>query len=685
MSRYEIEDILSQNKRGIIFRAHDSEKGLTVALRRFFPFGQDGGGLMEEETDAFRIATQRLADLSHPALRSIFSGAVDPIDNMPYIVVEWIDGEKLGDVLNGETLDPKLVTQVLQLALEVSQSLSEILGEEAVWVETDVDSIFVGSEESGRGFVFWLSPFKWLGAESGSRKLGALVDLGEHLAGWKGKLIGDHAGQGLGGWLKWMKNNPDASLAQALETLPSFTSDGDSPPPPPEPTFLAPVAAHPVVKLKQPSSIPPVMIAVCVGLVLAVGVLAYYRLTAKAPDVPTLYAEQTISPAQLEPTPGKSTAIQPDPTPAPAEEKPAQLGDKFRPVLQLNGKDDALIPTGITLKGAFTVEAWVKLNPSIDQNDSLGGSPGELEINFFDETPRVYGGNSLGDVIIAKKKITADLWTHVAVTCDAAGACKIYINGELDNTASKSIIKDKVIPNFQIGWSRTNQGTHGQFAEYRIWSRERSGDEIRAHFDRSVPAGDSALVFNGTNGQSWGKTTPAAELVRTLDLPPVMSAELAGLKPTPQPAQAPTQDSEAITISRAQEMANKLAREKEAERAAALAPPVVKPPPVRDFTPGDGEKMSLLKANGLASVTGVVLNVRPSNAGNSLYFEFSNPTNAKEIMAVAHKRDFKDDFNITAYKDLIGKNMRFDGTVFKEPGGKQYVKIRSREQMKVLP
>jgi hypothetical protein len=491
MSRYEIEEILSQDKRGIIFRAHDSEKGLTVALRRFFPFGQDGGGLKEEEIDAFRIAAERLVGVSHPALRSVFSGAVDPIDNMPFMVAEWVDGAKLGDVLNGETLDPMLVIQILQLALEVSLMLSEILGEEAVWVETAADSIFLGSEESGRGFVFWLSPFKWLGAEFRSRKLGALVDLGEQLAGWKGKLIGDHAGQGLGGWLKWMKNNPDASLAQALETLPSFTSDGDSPSPP-KPTFLAPVAAHPAVKVKQPSSISPVMIAACVGLVLAVAGLAYYRLTAKAPDVPTLYAEQTISPAQLEPTPGKSTAIQPDPTPAPAEDKP--------PVV-------------------------------------------------------------------------------------------------------------------------------------------------------AVP-----------------KPTPQA-----------------GLKPTPLPGPAPTQDSEAISISRVQEMANKLAKEKEAKRAAALAPPVVAAPPVRDFTPGDGEKMRLLKANGSASVTGVVLNVRLSKAGNSLYFEFSKPTNAKEIMAVAHKKSYQGDFTTTAYKDLIGKKVRFDGTVFREPGGKQYVKIGSREKMKVVP
>ena len=199
----------------------------------------------------------------------------------------------------------------------------------------------------------------------------------------------------------------------------------------------------------------------------------------------------------------------------------AQLGDKFRPVLQLSGKDNALIPTGITLKGAFTVEAWVKLNPGIDNNDSLGGAPELLDMNFFGETPRIYGGSQRGDAIVAKKKITADLWTHVAVTRDASGAFKIYLNGELDNAESKPMPHD--IADFRIGWSTQKNGTQGQFAEFRIWSRERSGEEIRDHFDRSVPAGDSALLFNGTNDKGWVKTTPDAALVRTLDVPPVMS------------------------------------------------------------------------------------------------------------------------------------------------------------------
>lgn len=488
MSRFEIEDIISQDNRGIVFCAHDSERGHTVALRRFFPFGQDGGGLSEEESAAFVIAAQRLDGVEHDALRSVIAGAVDPIDGMPYIVAEWIDGAPLETILTGGKLEAQQVMELLRLALEVSLTLSEALGEESVWVETEADSIFVGSKDSCRGYVFWLSPFKWLGAEFGSRKLSALVDLGERLAGWKGKLIGDSAGSGLGGWLKWMRNNPDAPLAEALRAMPLRVTESEIPPPPetattsdpaPDPAAAPapPVTVAPVVEVKPPSSSAPLMIAIAACLVLAVGGVAAYKRFAKPPAAPAV--------AQAEADPKKSPAT---PEPAPVAAAP----------------------------------------------------------------------------------------------------------------------------------ERTSQ---------------------------------------------------------------------------------PLPDEEAIAAARVNELAEKLAREKEAEReaakairpagpstnpAAADAPQAATPPARNDFTPAEGDKMKALKLGDPISVTGVVLNVRHSKAGNSLYFDFSNPAVPTEIMAVAHKSGYPDDFLTSAYKDLIGKKVRFDGTVFREPSKRQYVKISSRSKIKVI-
>ncbi len=198
-----------------------------------------------------------------------------------------------------------------------------------------------------------------------------------------------------------------------------------------------------------------------------------------------------------------------------------QLGDKFRSVLQLNGNNQAQVPTAISLPGPFTIETWVKLRPGIDNRDSIGGANDQLDLNFAGELFRVYCGSHGGDVLIAKKKIIAGLWTHVAATRDAAGRFKIYLNGELDSTSAKSA--NHPIEKILIGWSTPQGGTDGQFAEYRIWNRERSAAEIRNFFDRSLPAGDAGLLYNGSNDKGWGATNKAAMLTRTLDLPPVMS------------------------------------------------------------------------------------------------------------------------------------------------------------------
>ena len=203
----------------------------------------------------------------------------------------------------------------------------------------------------------------------------------------------------------------------------------------------------------------------------------------------------------------------------------AQLGDKFRHVMLFNGTNQAQIPTTVSLPGPFTIETWVKLRPGIDNRDSIGGANDQLDLNFAGELFRVYCGSHGGDVLIAKKKIIADLWTHVAASRDASGRFKIYINGELDSTSNKTA--NHPIEKILVGWSTPQGGTDGQFAEYRIWNRERSAAEIRTHFDRSLTAGDAGLLYNGSNDQGWGTTNKAATLTRTLDLPPVMSLDQA--------------------------------------------------------------------------------------------------------------------------------------------------------------
>ena len=244
IKRFQIEDLIIQDASGVVFRALDTDHGKTVALRRFFPFGADGGGLQPEEQIAYNIAVGRLAGLRHPALRSIIAGGCDPVDGIPFLVTEWVEGDSLQAHLERGAIPPDVVTALITQALEVCELLSQVLAEQAVWVETDIRTIIVSSPESGRGFTFWISPLKWLGGSDESRGLESIVTLTEVAMDWEGRIVNDQAGRGLGGWLKWLRNTAATTTLQ--EARESLAASVGADPPPPAKKLLATAGQAPV-------------------------------------------------------------------------------------------------------------------------------------------------------------------------------------------------------------------------------------------------------------------------------------------------------------------------------------------------------------------------------------------------------------------------------------------------------
>ncbi len=198
-----------------------------------------------------------------------------------------------------------------------------------------------------------------------------------------------------------------------------------------------------------------------------------------------------------------------------------QRTERSQPVLRLDGKNNNYVNSDITLEGPFTVETWIKLAPGIDNNDGILGAEGQIDMNFHDAHFRVWTGNG-GDVIVAKKKIAAEIWTHLAVTRDASGGFKIYCNGELDTADSKSA--PQKFEHLKIGWSNPARGTDGWLTEFRVWNRARTAEEIRAEFDRSfdmqfLPK-NLAHYFTNTN---WPTLNGSARIDRSNDLPTLIS------------------------------------------------------------------------------------------------------------------------------------------------------------------
>jgi putative heme-binding domain-containing protein len=169
------------------------------------------------------------------------------------------------------------------------------------------------------------------------------------------------------------------------------------------------------------------------------------------------------------------------------------------------------------------VETWVKLDPGIDNNDGLLGAPGVLDMNFYGSQFRVWVGGGVNDAIVARKKATADVWTHLAVTRDAGGDLRIYQNGELDSDQGKPV--KGTFEHLRVGWTGPAKGTAGWLSEYRVWNRARTPGEIRADFDRSFEgeARPDGLTHYFPGAGPWEKRQGGAKVVRTTDFPPLLT------------------------------------------------------------------------------------------------------------------------------------------------------------------
>jgi putative membrane-bound dehydrogenase-like protein len=246
---------------------------------------------------------------------------------------------------------------------------------------------------------------------------------------------------------------------------------------------------------------------------------------AGAQAIAAALADKTVAVADIETPVAEKIAIALGDSPELAAVS-TQLGGVFRSVLALDGTNDAVAKSGIVLKGAFTVETWVRLDGKIDNNDSLLGAVGVLDLNFAGGVFRAYMGSKINDVVVSSRPTSVGIWTHIALTRDAAGILRTYQDGELTGTSKSAQPHD--LPGLTIGWSTPKGGTQGALAEYRIWNVERKPPEIRTNMTRTFAGAKlpDSLVFASASGDAaWGKLGKGAKLVRTTDAPPLLNAE----------------------------------------------------------------------------------------------------------------------------------------------------------------
>ncbi|MGZ8940714.1 MAG: LamG-like jellyroll fold domain-containing protein, partial [Limisphaerales bacterium] len=128
----------------------------------------------------------------------------------------------------------------------------------------------------------------------------------------------------------------------------------------------------------------------------------------------------------------------------------------------------------------------------------------------------------IGDRVIARKPKVANSWTHLAVTRDAEGVFRLYINGEIDVTDERKVTM--AFKDLDIGRTIPNSGTFGELAEFRVWNRARTAEELRNDFDRTFEGEELPSGLTHYFGNAWSRLAGGAQVAKIADGPALRTA-----------------------------------------------------------------------------------------------------------------------------------------------------------------
>ncbi len=187
--------------------------------------------------------------------------------------------------------------------------------------------------------------------------------------------------------------------------------------------------------------------------------------------------------------------------------------------INLDGVDDHVEIGALSenISGAYTMEAWVKLDAFTANGNAVGWSriidigQGEGDDNLFLAFQSTTGELALGTYVgttgsggtstqvASPSAVPLNEWIHVAGVNDGAGNAYVYINGIKVATATGQNAAADVARNSNyIGKSNfsLDSFTDGQISDVRLWNVARSDAEIAANYNNQLTGNESGLVFN---------------------------------------------------------------------------------------------------------------------------------------------------------------------------------------------
>lgn len=153
---YHIEDLVHQDENLVVYRVTNRDQ-IPFALIRL-RYGEEILEQLDEAT--FQNAFNQLQDLSHPCLRPVVDGALDPVDGQPWIAARWWDGLLLTDRVR----DSDLSAEEFERIKLHGESLVNALGPLAGTVSFNPGSVVICGQGEKTIDTFSIDYHSWFGA-----------------------------------------------------------------------------------------------------------------------------------------------------------------------------------------------------------------------------------------------------------------------------------------------------------------------------------------------------------------------------------------------------------------------------------------------------------------------------------------------------------------------------------------
>jgi serine/threonine protein kinase len=156
LDRYQIDDVVATSGMATVFRARDLDTGVQVAIKVPHPEIESDPALY----DRFLREEEIGKKIDHPGVMKVFA---NPDRSQVYMVMEWIDGRLLRQILNEEKKLP--IERAVKLTVRICEALEHIHAHGVVHRDLKPENIMVDAEDNIRLIDFGIA------GNAGSRRL----------------------------------------------------------------------------------------------------------------------------------------------------------------------------------------------------------------------------------------------------------------------------------------------------------------------------------------------------------------------------------------------------------------------------------------------------------------------------------------------------------------------------------